>query len=264
MATLIPTHPYEFKMIKAQEINVDPTYQRDAKKKMVREIIRNFDYHKVNPVKVVFRNDGQYYAFDGQQTTIGLRSLFGDNYRVPCLVYYDVPTWADEAVLFEDTNESKAHAPVSVKELWKSKLARGDETAVAIKKIVEKYGLVIKANATGVVNGQVKSLRTLEKIYNNFGATNLEETISIISAAWEGDPVSLTSPILKGMALFVNAYGGEYDKARLIRKLSKISPQVIIRAGRSSVASGNNKYAREILSTYNSNLSSHKLDERKL
>lgn len=257
-------HPYEFKLIKAKEINTDPLYQRDEKKVMVKEIIRNFDYHKVNPVKVVLRADRQYYAFDGQQTTIGLRSKFGENYLVPCMVYYDVPTWADEAELFEGTNVKKAKCPVGIRDLWKSRLNRGEEQATKIQRIVERYGLIVKASNNGDTRGQIRALGALDKIFDNYGEEIFEEVISLISAAWNGDPVSLSAPILYGMAIFVKAYFGEYYRGRLIKKLNKVVPQVIVSAGKSSISSGNTKYAREIVAIYNSNLRNCKLDESKL
>lgn len=262
MATV--SHPYEFKLIKAREINVDPIYQRDEKKRMVKEIVRNFDYHKVNPVKVVFRNDRQYYAFDGQQTTIGLRSKFGDSYLVPCLVYYDVPTWADEAILFEGTNVKEAKAPVSTTEIWKSRLARGEEKATKIQRIAERYGLIVRANQSGHAKGQIKALRTLDRLFATIGEQKFEEVISIIAAAWNGDTDSLSSPILEGVAIFVDTYKGEYDRSKLIQKLSRKSPLSIITAGKVSSAKGNKKYAREILSIYNSNSKKFFLDEKKL
>lgn len=262
MATV--EHPYEFKLIKAKEINVDPIYQRDEKKKMVKEIIRNFDYHKVNPVKVVLRNDRQYYAFDGQQTTIGLRSKFGDNYLIPCMIYYDVPTWADEAELYEGTNAKTAKCPVGTRELWKSRLARGEEQAVKIQRIAERYGLIVRAQAHGDIRGHIKALNALDKVFSEYGEKVFEEMISIISASWNGDPVSLSAPMLYGMAMFVNTYSGQYNRSRLIKKMSSTLPQMIITAGKASSSKSNSKYAREIATIYNSYLSKGKLDENKL
>lgn len=257
-------HPYEFKLIKAKEINVDPIYQRDEQKPMVKEIIRNFDYHKVNPVKVVLRSDRQYYAFDGQQTTIGLRSKFGDNYLVPCMVYYDVATWIDEAELFEGTNAKKAKKAVGIKDVWKSRLARGEEKAVKIQRIAEKNGLIVKACTSGENKGQIRALNTLDKIYDVYGESVFEEIIYVISQAWDGDPISLSAPILYGMAIFIDAYKSKYDRSRLIKKLHGVSPQTIIVAGKASSSVSNKKYAREILTIYNSYLKNGKLDENKL
>ena len=66
------------------------------------------------------------------------------------------------------------------------------------------------------------------------------------------------------MAIFVKTYSGEYYRGRLIKKLNKVVPQVIVSAGKSSISNGNTKYAREIVAIYNSNLRNCKLDESKL
>ena len=108
-------------------------------------------------------------------------------------------------------------------------------------------------------------MQTLDNIYSNYGENIFEEVISIISAAWNGDPVSLSAPMLSGMAIFVKAYSNEYDRSMLIKKLSKVIPQIIISAGKSGVSRSNAKYAREIVAVYNNHLNEkRKLDEKKI
>ena len=63
----ITKHPYNFQLVPVGQINVDHLYQRDKVSRTVKGIINNFDYHKVNPIKCVFR-DGEYFTFDGQNT----------------------------------------------------------------------------------------------------------------------------------------------------------------------------------------------------
>jgi hypothetical protein len=64
-------HPYSFELIPARLFTVNRNYQRDAQNKEINDIIANFDYHLVNPVKAVKR-DGLYYIWDGQQTATAL------------------------------------------------------------------------------------------------------------------------------------------------------------------------------------------------
>lgn len=245
-------HPYEFKLIRADLICVDRRYQRDAQTPMIRHIVSNFDYHQVKPVQVVFR-DGYYYAFDGQQTTSALLQKFGDDYLVPCMVYYDVASWIDEAKLFEGINAKDARKAVSEGDRWVSRIARGDEVAHDITKIAERNGFRIKEKSGNRGSGVIRSINALDAIYAKYGRDILEETLNVISGAWHGEPISLQSPLLRGMAIFVSRYHADYDKKRLIRRLEQYGAANIIRAGRSSAASGNVKYAREILAVYNNN-----------
>lgn len=259
-----PKHPYEFKLIPARDIAVNRLYQRDIHKDIINKIVKEFDYHKVDPVKVSFR-DGVYYAFDGQHTAIGLYTKFGQDYLVPCMIYYDVCSWTDEGELFEGRNKRGFSKSVSPIELWKSRLARGEEKATRIMRIAEKYGLKIPTERNCKGDGWVRAVDALESIYTDLGDQMFNEVLLIISEAWHGAKESLVAPILRGMALFVKTYYGEYDRKALIKRLNtNTTPVQIVSAGKASVASGNAKYAREILAAYNKYTSINKLDERKL
>jgi len=259
----VERHPYEFKLIKAKDITVNRLYQREEKKQHIQKIINHFDYHLVNPVKVIFRDD-HYFAFDGQQTTTALRMKFGDDYFVPCLVYYDVPTWVDEAVLFEGTNDKNTRKAVSIGEMWKSRLARGEETALDIKNIVERNNLAIVLNgkSNNNVMGRICALHALDAIYAKYGATIFDEVITVIARSWRGDLFSVSAPMLYGMGIFVKTYYGMYDRNRLIAKLSQIPASTVITAGKASSATGNAKYAREILNIYNNSAKKNKLVDK--
>lgn len=259
-----PKHPYEFKLIPARDIAVNRLYQRDIHKEIINKIVREFDYHKVDPVKVSFR-DGVYYAFDGQHTAIGLYTKFGQDYLVPCMIYYDVCSWTDEGELFEGRNKRGFSKSVSTFELWKSRLARGDEAATRIMRIAEKYGLKIPTKGSCKGDGWIRALDALEGIYNDLGDQLFNEVLLIVSEAWHGSRESLVAPILRGMAVFVKAYYGDYDRNALIKRLNtNTNAKMIVSSGKASQATGNKKYAREILYAYNKYTSTNKLDERKL
>ena len=259
-----PKHPYEFKLIPARDIAVNRLYQRDIHKDIINKIVREFDYHKVCPVKVSF-HDGVYYAFDGQHTAIGLYTKFGAEYLVPCMIYYDVCSWTDEGKLFENLNGKGFSRSVSSRELWKSRLAHGEETATSIMRIAEKYNLRIPTDRNCSGDGWIRAVDALERIYKDLGEQLFNEVLLVISESWHGAKESVVAPILTGMAIFVKAFYGEYDRKSLIKRLqTNTSPVQIVSAGKASVASGNSKYAREILNAYNKFTTSGRLDERKL
>ncbi len=252
----ITSHKYEFKLIKAKDINVDRLYQRKIQKDMVKEIINNFDYHKVNCVKVVYR-DGEYFAFDGQQTTTGLRTKFGDNYLVPCLIYYDVPTWVDEAILFEGANAKKARKSVGTRDLWNSRLTRGEDVAINIQRIFERHHMTLFTKTyVGSRTGCIQALDAAEKAYLKLGEKKFEEMVEILDESWNGTPESISAPMLRGMSCFVNVFFGKYDKKRLIKNLrNPTSLGLIISGGSSGSRKGEKKYAEEIAQVYNGNIS---------
>lgn len=239
-------HPYELKMIPAREINVNPTYQRGVQTDMVRHIVNNFDYHQVNPVKVVFR-DGEYWAFDGQQTTTALITMFGKEYLVPCMIYYDVLSWDAEATIYEMINSKKARKAVKAADLWKSRLSREDVTATEIKAILESNGLTLG----GKGHGSVRCLETLDWIWDKYGADVFREVIENVAQAWHCEVESLQTPMLKGMAIFVAQFKDQYNRKKLVNALGKKHSALILKDGKSRIEAGNKKYADAIRGVYN-------------
>lgn len=257
----ITKHPYNFQLVPVGQINVDHLYQRDKVSRTVKGIINNFDYHKVNPIKCVFR-DGEYFTFDGQNTAVGLCMKFGAQYPAPVLLYDDIPSWVDEAKLFEEINSKNFRKAVTVVEGWISRVNRGEETATDIKNIVNSHGLSIPGKVNKKGNGVIKALSALENAYNFLGDKLFDEEMDILSSAWGGNPDSLVAPILMGLARFVKAYYGEYNKAALIRRLHNADPRNIVIAGKASMEGGNSKYAREILAVYNKQTTTGRLPNK--
>lgn len=224
-------HKYEFKLIRAKEIYFNRLYQRELDNSLITQIFNNFDYHEVNPVKVSYR-EGSYYAFDGQHTVTALQRKFGDNYLVPCMVYYDIDVWTEEAILFEKINSKKERRPVKTYDLWKSKNNRGDEMVTTIRKIVERHGFIL-GNMEG--NGRsckIQALEALETVFKEYGENRLEEVLEIIQKAWHGNPKSVKSTMIRGMAYFIWTYENGYKRNWLIEELCKNDPDAVIEGAR--------------------------------
>lgn len=255
------SHPYKFQLIPAGQINVNRLYQRELNPATIKKILGKFDYHSVNCVKVVWKNDG-WYAFDGQHTTIALATLFGYDYLVPCLVYEDVPDWCSEAALFESGNDKETHKAISLMENWKSRLFRGEERATHIKTVCERYNLYIPTGRGNTGDGWVRALGALERVYSELDRAQFDQLLYILTCAWGGQKESLTAPIISGLAIFIKTYYGEYNRAALIKRLNREAPANIIRAGKASTSPGKKKYAREILNVYNKGTTSGRLADK--
>lgn len=257
----VMSHPYRFMLIPAREININRLYQRKLNDKTVKKILSKFDYHNVNCVKVVWKDDG-WYAFDGQHTVTALAMLFGYNYQVPCLIYEDVPDWCAEAELFEGANDRETHKAVSLAESWKSRLFRGEPVATDIKNRCERYGLKVPNGNRCTGDGWVRSLGAVESIYKEMDKNQFDQMLYVLTSAWHGKRESLTAPILTGLSIFIKTYAGEYNRAALINRLGREDPNNIIRAGKASVAAGKTKYAREILNVYNKGTTTGRLADK--
>lgn len=261
----VVSHPYKFQLIPVGQINVNRLYQRPIKRDVVKNIVSNFDWHNVNCIKVVWNHD-EWYAFDGQHTATGLRALFGGEYLAPCLVYDDVDGWFEEAKLFESGNQRSNHKPISVIDDWHSRLFRGEEKATNIKRICENHGLHIPTETGNKGDGYIKALNALEKNYDLMTPEQFDQLLFILVSAYgqkkEALRVALNAAMLNGLGLFIRTYWNEYQRRELIRKLKDTDPILILRAGKASAASGHAKYAREILSIYNSHRSTGRLPDK--
>lgn len=253
-------HPYDMQLIPARLFTVNRNYQREEKKKEISDIISNFDYHLVNPVKAVKR-DGRYYIWDGQQTATALYSKFGAEYLIPTLVYSDIETSKDEAVLLVSGNTGTGGGKkLTPNEIWDAILWADDPTALRINEIANSHGFNMgskKKQKTQSIN----AVDAVQKMYKVLTEKQFDAMLRIIRAAWDGDPDSVTKPIIRGMAKFIRVYDGKYDEKNLIRRLSKKSPKEIIRNGRASFSKGDAKWAREILEIYNSGTSTNRLPD---
>lgn len=256
-------HPYKFTMLPVGRINVNHSYQREQVPAIIKEIINNFDYHKVNPVKCAYR-DGNYFAFDGQNTAIGLTMLFGGKYMVPAMIYNDLATADEEAKLFEEINAKKYRKAITVADEWKSRIFRQDEMPTAVLKIVRASGLDL-ANDTNRGKGGVipaSLFKTIEGLYMSYGETVFSETMSVFGAAWRLDKDAYRKPIISGLAKFISAYHGEYIKRDLIDRLFRNGAKDIYTAGLLQTERGYKKYAREILAVYNLKTSVNRLPDK--
>lgn len=256
----IVRHPYKFDTLPVGRINVNHLYQRGEVPSTIRNIINNFDYHLVNPIKVVYR-DGNYFAFDGQNTAIALTMLFGAKYEAPVMLYNDILTAEEEALLFERLNDKTFRKATSVADEIKARLFRHETLATEIRKIAQASGLDLAFDATKGKSGVIPSAsyRTLEALYTSAGEAVFSETMSIIGGAWKYDRFAFRPQILKGLAKFVEVYKGKYDKKALIDRLNNSSAETILNVWKISNEHGYKCIAREILAVYNKRTSVNRL-----
>lgn len=255
----VVAHPYDMRTIPARMLTINRCYQRPEQKKEIRDIIANFDYHIINPVKVCKR-DGLYHVWDGQQTATALFQKFGEDYLVPCMIYYDVETPMDEAVLLVKTNTGTGRGKkLTQGQIWDAKRFADDPKTKEIDKIAAEYNFRI---GSGHNRGRtINAVSALVKGFDSLSRDQFSAMLRIISGAWGDDANGINAGILKGMARFIKTYDGMFDETNLIRRLSRKSPIVILRNASLSNAKGDAKWAREILAIYNNGTTSNRLPD---
>ena len=123
----------------------------------------------------------------------------------------------------------------------------GNEQQMTIKSLVESYGLVITSSK---LPGAICAISALEFIYEKYGFHTLNRTLRLCVGTWEGDPNSLTSNMLKGIARLVIAYGDSMRDDLFKEKVGAYSAREISRTAKERKA-GSLGYAEALLLAYN-------------
>lgn len=249
---------YEYKQVNTRDIFVDELYQRNLNQTKISRILKDFNPCLINACKVSLR-DGKLWVFDGQHTIAALKKKNGGrDCIVDCKVFYGL-TRLDECNLFIAQNG--ASSPVQANEKMRAMYNNGDKDVINMVRICEKIGLKIDFRVNKAQN-RVIALAALSRSYLALDHNQFADMMDVIHTAWDGASDSLTAEILTGMTKFYAAYYGEFNRKRLISRLSKINPTVIVRDGKVLTDGGGTKYAKVILNVYNQNSSSGKLSDK--
>ena len=222
------TSAYQEMMINSKLLEVPRgSYQRELNIKRVRKIAARFDPRLVNPPKVSYRN-GHYYVFDGQHTIAVLKLLNGGkDLMIRCIVYTGM-TESEEALLFaQQTGES---AKLTPGDRMRAMIYGGDPECMAFLKATESVGLNLDyAQRRGKL--RIGCIGTAFEEFKRVGADLYKEALSLIVAAWHGDPESLRAETIQSVIRFIELYRDEYDPRRLVTRLLKTDPLTIYREG---------------------------------
>jgi hypothetical protein len=227
-------------------------YQRPIKQERLKRIISNFDEHKVNPIKVSYR-EGKYWVFDGQHTLSALKLLnLGEDLMVRCEVHHGL-TYEDEARLFSEQNDGVTKVDLGYK--IKSLIEAGDKGALEIENAIESVGFIMSFNKSKGDN-KIVALGKIQSIYKDLGSTGLIRILNLIKETWEGQSSSLDKEILGGVHYFVKTYKNDFNEDIFVKNLRRVSPIVIKRDGKADTSTKKTdlKYAKQIYEAYNKGL----------
>lgn len=240
---------YEYKKLNTKDIVVDTSYQRPTDPKRVAQIVKEYNPCLVNAVKVSYR-DGKYYSFDGAHTIQTEKRVHNNkDCLIECKVFYGL-TWLDEVELFIAQN-GKSRA-VQMNDKFRAMFNAGDPEVVRMVRLAENLGITIDFKPNKGDN-RIVCLTTLANIFKNSTESDYVEILSLVKETWGGASDSFSNEILKGMHIFYSTYKSQITHKNFVKKLSRVSPSVITREGKASLAPGKVKYARQILAAYNFN-----------
>jgi hypothetical protein len=246
-----------FELIPIKNLVSNQEYQRNLSMRHIQRTVANFNIYQINPVKVSRRN-GLNYVINGQHTIEIIAAASGSRETpVWCMVFEDLEYVAEADIFANQQKYVKSLAPY---EIFMANIEAGSDAQLTIKSLVESYGLKLAPNRAlcGIC-----AVLCLEQIYKMYGYHTLDRTLRLIVATWEGDPVSLSASMLRGVSFFLDAYGDAVKDDAFRERLGAFSATEIIRTGKAR-RPGAIGYAEAIAISYNrnkkSNLSLRKLD----
>lgn len=241
-----------FEKIPICDLVSNQDYQRALSKDHILKTAENFDLYQINPAKVS-RRDGLNYVFDGQHT-IEVVALVSGSRETPvwCMVYDDMG-YIKEADTF--ANQQKHVKRLSPYDVFNANIEAENSTQREILTLVNSYHLKITKAKDDCCIGAVGAL---EYIYNKFGIDVLDRTLRLIVMAWEGEADSLLSGMLKGVAIFLVAFGDQIHDELFTEKLGIVSPKEIIRTAKERRA-GSKGYAEAIYIYYTKKMKYNRL-----
>lgn len=245
----------EYKNIKPSQINVDPLYQRELETGRVKRIVKEWNDNLVNPPKVSFR-DGKYWVFDGQHTISSWRKVYGDK-AIRCRVYYGM-TWLDECEMFIAQNGVSKDPTTNDK--LKAAFNTGDPDVIDMVKAARYAGVTVNFK-NSKATGKCVATASLFKAYKNLERSDFIAMLEAIMAAWPLDRMGLTAGIINGLSTFYKTYKGQFKQTEMVKTLTKITPNMIIREGREMPGASGRVNARVILRYYNKHRTVYRLED---
>lgn len=233
-----------FELIPINRLVSNQDYQRNLSLQHINKAAEHFDLYQINPVKVS-RRKGINYVFNGQHTIEIVAKVSGSrDTPVWCMVYDDMD-YRVEADVF--ANQQKFVKTLAPYEIFMANIEAENEDQMAIKSLVESYNLTIsKTRAPGMIC----AVSSLEYIYEKYGFHVLDRSIRLCVGTWEGEPGSLSSGILKGIAILIAAFGDGLRDDIFKEKIGYYSSLEISRRARDR-KHGSLGYAEAMLIAYN-------------
>lgn len=241
------------------DMDKDTGYQRETDKENfvneVNKLMSKFKFKPFDPVVVSDRGDGVLHIVDGQHRAMAWSFIFGANTPMPVRIVECERE--EEARLFVEQDDSVTRVKNCDKRKGKKLY---DKSIEECENLCSKYGITVGGTAS---NYNINALQSVDKMYDELGATKMERVLRILLGSWSGNRKCLGREMLEGMTEFMKLYGDDVDDKALIRSFEKTSPEEIISKANKLTKNNTNtlgiRCAFIMFQTYNKRRSKSKL-----
>lgn len=205
-------------------LKIDPDYQRrhesPRSRARIKAMAESWDERIAEAITVAVRDDG-WYVVNGGHRFLAARLAGVKTIKA---VVWEGLSRQDEAWLYGEINTRTVRP--TVHDLFRAKLARDDDAAVAISRIASGADVRLDLANSGSNAKRpdvTRAIGALEIVYAVGGPVVLDQTLRTLREAWPFDSKALTAHPIFGVAGFIVTYRGhpQFEFARIARKLAE-------------------------------------------
>ena len=214
-----------FAVVALDELHIDESYQRPLQNH-VNVIAKDWNPTKCDPLKINFREDGNFYVWDGQHR-LSAAKLRGIKYLL-CDITVGL-TQKQEASLFGCQGIGiKKPDPYDI---FKANVCAGEKIDTEIKAMCEKYGLSVNRNSNK--SGNLSCLTLVRKIFGKGDEDReyLEWAFELLyEAHWNEFPQSHCHKIVNALYEVRKMFDeeNEYIQQKLVSCLESLDPNGLL------------------------------------
>ena len=214
-----------FAVVALDELHIDESYQRSLQNH-VKIIARDWNPTKCDPLKINFREDGNFYVWDGQHRLEAAR-LRGIKYLL-CDITVGL-TQSQEAELFGCQGVGiKKPDPYDI---FKANVCAGEEIDTAIKNMCDDYDLLVNRNNKKA--GNLSCLTLARDIFKKGCADReyFEWVLELLhKAKWNEFPQSHCHRVINSLYEIRKASGAENEfiQRKLVTYLKNMNPDKLL------------------------------------
>lgn len=236
MESLITEVYPELTYVNVNRVKFDDAYQRILMPGHVKNISKTFDPNAFQPITVNQRENGDLIVIDGQHRVEAVK-LNAD----PNLIFVPAQLLrlgrTEEVDLFYKINVTKQG--LSVVDRFYPEVLQGHPDSVFIHNLLQDVNVFyIPSRSNSNPSGnKIKCVGAMKHVYrecvmvpHETPGKVLDKTIRMMANNWAGTSDNALAKIVKGLANFLNMYGGTdfFEIARLEKAMKKYKPRDII------------------------------------